>query len=188
MQSRVRILFHPNLSSYSLIFHFRIVIEFISISISDFREFQFRKFLSCSFNDFFAKSYPNSVIFDSVDSSLSPLSKNIKLPFLSPFHHPIWSNSKRSSEITLIPCGFDPYSPLHPSICDLILKLVSLDTVLTLDRVFSTTSWSRFVISLIIIFSFLLFLSRRRALKRRSNHPEILWIPLEARRLNSLIV
>ena len=36
------------------------------------------------------------------------------------------------------------------------------------------------------ILSFLLFLSWWRALKRRSNHPEIVWIPLEARRLNSV--
>ena len=39
--------------------------------------------------------------------------------------------------------------------------------------------------SLVRILSFLLFLSWWRALKRRSNHPETVWIPLEARHLNS---
>ena len=39
--------------------------------------------------------------------------------------------------------------------------------------------------SLVGILSFLLFLSWWRALKRRSNHPETVWIPLEARHLNS---
>ena len=39
--------------------------------------------------------------------------------------------------------------------------------------------------SLAGILSFLLFLSWWRALKRRSNHPEIVWISLEARHLNS---
>ena len=39
--------------------------------------------------------------------------------------------------------------------------------------------------SLVGILSFLLFLSWWRALKRRSNHPETVWIPLEARHFNS---
>ena len=39
--------------------------------------------------------------------------------------------------------------------------------------------------SLVGILSFLLFLSWWRALKRRSNHPKTVWIPLEARHLNS---
>ena len=39
--------------------------------------------------------------------------------------------------------------------------------------------------TLVGILSFLLFLSWWRALKRRSNHPETVWIPLEARHLNS---
>ena len=39
--------------------------------------------------------------------------------------------------------------------------------------------------SLVGILSFLLFLSWRRALKRRSNHPETVRISLEARHLNS---
>ena len=39
--------------------------------------------------------------------------------------------------------------------------------------------------SLVGILSFLLFLSWLRGLKRRSNHPETVWIPLEARHLNS---
>ena len=38
---------------------------------------------------------------------------------------------------------------------------------------------------LVGILSFLLFLSWLRALKRRSNHPETMWIPLEVRHLNS---
>ena len=39
--------------------------------------------------------------------------------------------------------------------------------------------------SLVRILSILLFVSWRRALKRRSNHPENIWIPLEARHLNN---
>ena len=39
--------------------------------------------------------------------------------------------------------------------------------------------------SLVGILSILLFLSCLRALNRRSNHPETVWIPLEARHLNS---
>ena len=39
--------------------------------------------------------------------------------------------------------------------------------------------------SLVRILSFLLFLSWWRALKRRSNHPEAVWISLEARHLKS---
>ena len=39
--------------------------------------------------------------------------------------------------------------------------------------------------SLVGILSILLFLSWWRPLKRRSNHPETVWIPLEARHLNS---
>ena len=65
--------------------------------------------------------------------------------FLSSIHHPIWSNSKRSSRISLIPYGFDPYLPLYPSIRELFWKLVSLDFILTWDCVFSTTSRSRSV-------------------------------------------
>ena len=62
--------------------------------------------------------------------------------FLSSVHRPIWSNSNRSSEISLIPCGFDLYLPLYPSIRDIFIKLVSLDLILTRDRVQLTTSWS----------------------------------------------
>ena len=39
--------------------------------------------------------------------------------------------------------------------------------------------------SLVEILSILLFLFRGRALKRRSNHLETVWIPLEAKHLNS---
>ena len=39
--------------------------------------------------------------------------------------------------------------------------------------------------SLVVILFMLLFLSWQRALKRRSNHLETVWIPLEARHLNS---
>ena len=38
--------------------------------------------------------------------------------------------------------------------------------------------------SLVGILSFLLFLSWGKALKRRSKHPKIMWIALEARHLN----
>ena len=65
--------------------------------------------------------------------------------FLSPIRCPIWSNLKRSFKIFLIACGFDPYLPLYPSIHELFLKLVSLHFVLNLDRVYSTTTWSRLV-------------------------------------------
>ena len=56
----------------------------MSVLILDFVIFIFRKFNLCSIFDFFAKSKSNSVIFDSVDSSMSPLAENIKL---SNFHH-----------------------------------------------------------------------------------------------------
>ena len=52
---------------------------------------------------------------------------------------------KEIFQISLIPCGFDPYLLVYRSISDLILKLVSLDIILTLDRVFSTTIHSQFV-------------------------------------------
>ena len=42
---------------------------------------------------------------------------------------------EETSEISLIPYGFDPYLPLYPSIQDIFIKLVSLDFVLTLDCV-----------------------------------------------------
>ena len=50
-----------------------------------FPDFNFQKFYLYSFDDFSAKSDPNSVIFDSVDLSFSPLSKNIK--FSKIYHH-----------------------------------------------------------------------------------------------------
>ena len=50
----------------------------------------------------------------------------------------------RASKITLILCGVDPYLLIYPSIHDLILKLVSLDIILTSDHVFSMNSRSRF--------------------------------------------
>ena len=65
--------------------------------------------------------------------------------FLQSIHCPIWSNSKRSSEISLIPCGFNPYLPLYPSIRDIFIKLVSLELFLTLDRVQLMTTRSGFV-------------------------------------------
>ena len=48
-------------------------------------------------------------------------------------------------EFSLIPCGFNRYLLLYPSIRDLILKLVSLEFILTVDRVFSMTIRSRSV-------------------------------------------
>ena len=56
----------------------------MSFLILIFHDFKFQKFLSGSFVDFSRKSYPNLVIFDSIDSSLSTISKNIKL---SNFYH-----------------------------------------------------------------------------------------------------
>ena len=52
---------------------------------------------------------------------------------------------KEIIKINLIPYGFDPYSPLYPSIRIYFLKLVSLILILTLKRVFSMTSRSQFV-------------------------------------------
>ena len=46
---------------------------------------------------------------------------------------------------SLIQCGLDPYLPVYPSIYDLILKLVNLNFILTLDRVFSTSIRFQFV-------------------------------------------
>ena len=51
--------------------------------------------------------------------------------FLSSIHRQIWSNLKRSSEISLLPYGFDPYLLLYPSIRVIFIKLVSLDFILT---------------------------------------------------------
>ena len=81
-----------------------------------------------------------------IDLSSSLLSKNSKsLIFIHTLHCPIWPNFKKSLKITLIFHEFDPYSPLYPSFCDYLIKLVSLVIVLTLDYVFSRTSRSRFV-------------------------------------------
>ena len=55
---------------------------------------------------------------------------------------------------------------------------------MSIDRGRTTTTEGAHA-SLVGILSFLLFLSWWRALKRRSNHPETVWIPLEARHLNS---
>ena len=65
--------------------------------------------------------------------------------FISSIHRPIWSNSKRLLEISLIPCRLNPYLPLYPSIWDVFIKLVSLDFVLKRGLVQLTTSRSRFV-------------------------------------------
>ena len=110
-----------------------------------FTIFIFQKFHLCLFDDFSAKANPNSVIFYSMDSSSSPLFENIK--FSNFYHHFIirFDQIRRDLKIFfLFPCGFNPYLPLYPSICDLVLKWVSFD-ILTLDHVFSTTLWSRFV-------------------------------------------
>ena len=48
-----------------------------------------------------------------------------------------------------------------------------------------TTTTKGALASLVGILSFLLILSWLKALKRRSNHPETVWILLEARHLNS---
>ena len=53
------------------------------MSISVFRDFIFKKFLSCSFDDFSANLDPNLVIFDSVDSSFQKLSKSLILIHIS---------------------------------------------------------------------------------------------------------
>ena len=49
-----------------------------------FYNFQFRKFLSHSLDDFSVNLDPNFMIFDSVDSFSSLLSKNINFPNFSP--------------------------------------------------------------------------------------------------------
>ena len=117
-------------------------------------QFQFRFFINFNFRNF---SHVHSMISPQIliqiqwffilwIRSLSLLFKDTKFPnFLSTFNRLIWSNSERSSEIILIPGGFDYYSSLYPSIRDYFLKLVSLVLILTLDRVFSMTSRSQFV-------------------------------------------
>ena len=78
--------------SYFILIFLSIAFDFIfesqfessSISILVFRDFIFLKFLSCLFDDFSANLDPNLVIFNSVDSCLSPLSKHIKLPNFYP--------------------------------------------------------------------------------------------------------
>ena len=71
--------------------------------------------------------YPNSLIFDYVDSILSYLSKNIKIHNLSPqFIIRFDQISKKFFENTLILCGFDPYLSLYYLICDYFSKLMSL--------------------------------------------------------------
>ena len=63
-------------------------------------------------------------------------------------YRPIWSNFKRSFEITLILCGINCYSPLYSLIRDYLIKLVSVIIFLILDHVFLTTSRSPFIIPL----------------------------------------
>ena len=55
---------------------------------------------------------------------------------------------------------------------------------MSINRVRTTTTRGAYA-SLVGILSFLLFLSWWRGFKRRSNHPETVWIPLDARHLNS---
>ena len=66
--------------------------------------------------------------------------------FLSSIHRPIWSILKNTSGISLFPCGFDPYLPLHPSIRYIFIKLVSSELFLTQDRLKSITSRSSLVL------------------------------------------
>ena len=85
------------------------------------------------------------MIFDSVDSPSSYLSKNIE--YLSSY---LISTSdlidfNEFFENIIILCGFDPYSPLYYLVCNYLSKWVSLELVLTLIQVFSMTSRIHFI-------------------------------------------
>ena len=75
---------------------------------------------------------PNRVIFDSVDTSLSYLSKSTIFPNL--YHQFIVRFDqipKDLSKIPYFPCGFDPYLPLYPLIRVNFIKMGSLVLFLT---------------------------------------------------------
>ena len=104
------------------------------------RDFKFRKLPLTSIFNFSVKSKSNSmipwnhleVLFHNLP--FSPISIIDSLSDLIKF--------EETSEISLIPYGFDPYLPLYPSIQDIFIKLVSLDFVLTLDCVQLMTTLS----------------------------------------------
>ena len=66
-------MFHPNISS-SFNFNLESQFKLISFIFLVFRSLNYWKNLLCSIFDFSEKSKSTSVIFDSVDSSSSPLS------------------------------------------------------------------------------------------------------------------
>ena len=78
----LEIVFPPNISSYNIIFQFRIV-DLVNFNFG-FHYLFVKKFLSYSLVDFFVNLDPNLVIFYSVDWPLSSLSKFIKNPNFSP--------------------------------------------------------------------------------------------------------
>ena len=80
--------FPPNLLSCIIILLFRIINLANFIFNFGFLSLRARKFLSNLLFDFFANLDPNRVIFDSVDFSLSSLSKSIKIPNFSPHFIP----------------------------------------------------------------------------------------------------
>ena len=143
-QSWLGIVFYPNLPLYSFRFQFRIVI-WVNFNFG-FLWFYFSEISLLLIWCFLCKSWSKlsdlwfrGFIFESC------FQKYQNPSFLSTFHCLIWLNSKRSLEIILILLGFDPYTPLCHSICDYLIKLVSLVIILTLDGIFSMTSQSRFV-------------------------------------------
>ena len=110
--------FLPNIYSYNIIFKFRIVGSWISYLFLIFSLFANNFSILTLLLDFSTNTDLNRVIFYSVDSSSSSLSK-----FFISIHGPIWSNFEEYLKITLILCGFDPNSPLYSSIRDYNIKL-----------------------------------------------------------------
>ena len=88
-------------------FIFELYFESISISISVFCDFIFQKFLSCLFDDFSLNLDPNSVFFDSLDSSLSLFSKNIKLPNFYPHFVVQFVQIRKDLKVGVLGINFD---------------------------------------------------------------------------------
>ena len=77
-------MFHPNLYFNNIRFQFRIVNLFNFIFNFGFLSLRDPNFSVNFGRRFLRESYPNSVIFDSVDLILSSLFKYIKIPNFSP--------------------------------------------------------------------------------------------------------
>ena len=80
----------------------------------------------------------NWMIFYSIASFWSSLSKSTRIPNFSPLFIVRFDQiSKIPTKIPLFIYVFDPYSPLYSLICDYIFKLVSLELFLTRVSVYS---------------------------------------------------